>query len=93
MDIVLQIVCIALDLYFLVLIARILVSWVSRPPEPLIPVIRVIHALTDPILEPLRRAVPALRTGSIGIDFSPFILFLGINLLQGVLCRTTGGLF
>jgi YggT family protein len=48
-------------------------SWL-RPDAPMAP---VIQALTDPWLDPIRRWVPPLA----GVDLSPIILFLGLQLL------------
>jgi YggT family protein len=81
----LSIVCIALQLYFLVLLVRIILSWVPSLPEPLAPIARVVRALTDPLLNPLRGLIPPLRIGMGALDLSPLILFFGIILLQGLL--------
>lgn len=80
------ILCLALQLYGFVLIARILLSWVPRPPEPLLPIARFLRAATDPILEPLRRVIPPVQIGAGAIDFSPIVAFIGLRLLQGVVC-------
>ena len=87
MNLLLTIICWALNIYYFVLIARIILSWITRLPEPLEPLARGVRALTDPVLTPLRRAIPALRAGPAAIDFSPLIVFFGIILLQSVLCR------
>jgi len=81
------VVCLLLQIYYFILIARVLLSFVSRPPEPLQPVIRAVRAVTDPVLEPLRRLLPPGRLGGgLAIDFSPILLFFAIYLLQSVLC-------
>lgn len=90
MDIVLRVVCYALFLYYIVLIARIILSFITRPPEPLAPLIRVVLALTDPLLVPLRRVIPPVRLGAGALDLSPLVVFLGVRLLQGLLCRPVG---
>ncbi|MBK8433166.1 MAG: YggT family protein, partial [Chloroflexi bacterium] len=41
-------------------------------------VMRVIHMLTEPVLEPLRRLIPPAG----GLDFSPLIAFLIIRAIQ-----------
>jgi YggT family protein len=41
--------------------------------------------LTEPVLGPLRRALPMLRIGTMGLDLSPIIVFFGIQILLGVL--------
>ncbi len=80
--------CALLQLYMLVLIARIILSWVPSLPEPLLPLARFLSALTDPILRPLRNALPPLRIGAGALDLSPLIVFFGIRwLLMPLLCR------
>lgn len=70
-----EIVCIALSLYTLVLFARIILSWVLMawsPPPGMTPLIRVIYDLTEPILGFFRRYIPPVG----GIDLSPLVIFL-----------------
>jgi YggT family protein len=82
------IICAALNLYVLILIGRIILSWVPSLPEPLLPVARFLGALTDPILEPLRRVLPPLRIGAAALDLSPLLVFFGISwVLVPLLCR------
>ena len=82
-----ELVCTLLTFYLVILIARILLSWVPSPPEPLLPVARFLSAVTDPLLLPLRNVLPPLRMGAAALDLSPLILFFAINILQGLLCR------
>ena len=80
--------CGVLQLYLLVLIARIILSWVPSLPEPLLPLARLLSAVTDPILRPLRSALPPLRIGAGALDLSPLIVFFAIRwLLMPLLCR------
>lgn len=78
-----QVVSILLDLYLWVVIIRALVSWVNA--DPYHPIVRFLHALTDPLLDRIRRALP-LDAG--GIDFSPIIVIVGIYFLKGFVVRT-----
>lgn len=80
------IVCLALTLYWLVLIVRIILSWVPSLPEPVQPLARGVYALTDPVLNPLRNVLPPVRIGMGALDLSPIVVFFGIYLLQGLLC-------
>ncbi len=86
MVIILEVLCFLLTLYYFILIARIILSFVQRPPEPLLPLVRGIRAVTDPVLDPLRRLIPPLQTGAVAFDLSPIILFIGIRVLQAVIC-------
>lgn len=88
MDTVQVVICYALQLYWFVLIVRIVLSYVPALPEPLRPVAGFVRALTDPLLLPLRNAVPPLRLGGgMALDLSPIILFFAIFIVQGLLCR------
>lgn len=81
-------VCYALQIYWLILIVRIVLSYITALPEPLRPVARGVRAVTDPLLLPLRNAVPPLRLGTgMALDLSPMILFFAIFIVQGLLCR------
>lgn len=78
--------CYALTIYYIILIVRIILSWVPSLPEPVQPLARGVRALTDPLLIPLRGLLPPVRTGAMAFDLSPILLFIGIAILQGVIC-------
>lgn len=82
-----DIVCWLLTAYLLILLVRIVLSWfpISRG-SPLEAVGAVLYALTEPLLGPLRRAIPPVRIGGMGLDLSPLIVFFGINILMGIIC-------
>jgi YggT family protein len=80
-----EVLCLLLQLYFLVLIVRIILSYVTRLPEPVQPLARGVRALTDPVLEPLRRVIPPVRFGPGALDLSPIVLFFGITILRSLL--------
>ena len=61
-------------LYWLILI-RAFVSWVS--PDPHNPVVQFLYRTTDPLLERIRRFLPALP-----IDISPIIAVILIYILK-----------
>ncbi len=86
MGIIGTVICQLLLLYLLVLIGRIILSWVPSPPEPLLPVVRLLAKLTDPVLLPLRNVLPPVRIGAAALDLSPLVVYFGISILRGVLC-------
>ena len=79
-------ICLALSVYLIILIVRIVLSWVPSLPEPVLPLARGVRAVTDPVLTPLRGLLPPVRVGAGAIDFSPILLFFGISILQRLLC-------
>ncbi|HVM00258.1 MAG TPA: YggT family protein [Egibacteraceae bacterium] len=88
-----QVLCIALDVYYVVLLVRIILSWVPSLPEPVQPVARGVRAVTDPLLNPLRGVLPPVRIGAGALDLSPLILFFGIIILRALICPAGAGLF
>lgn len=79
-------ICLLLYLYTFVLIAHVVFSWVPRPPEPIMPLVRGVRALVEPVAGPIRRAIPPARIGGIGLDLSIIIVFFAVYLLQVVIC-------
>jgi YggT family protein len=83
----LGIVCLLLNLYIYVLIARIILSWIPSLPEPLVPLARGLRMLTDPVLTPVRGLLPPVRIGVAALDLSPILVFLALSLVITFLCR------
>jgi YggT family protein len=81
-----SILCLALSAYQLVVLAYVIFAWVPRPPEPLLPVVRGVGAMVDPLLAPIRRVVRPAQVGGVALDLSILVLFLAIFLVQAVVC-------
>lgn len=82
------IVCLVLQIYSLVIFARIILEWVPVGYEhPVARVRAVLRAVTEPVLGPVRRMMPPLRTGSIALDLSPIAVILGIMVITWIICR------
>jgi YggT family protein len=89
-QIVLIVVYYALWLYLLLLLGRLIIevlqaysrSW--TPAGALAKVAEVIFTATDPPLRFLRRHIPPLRLGNVGLDLSYILLFLVIFVLTTV---------
>jgi YggT family protein len=85
MTTVLNVLIIALQVYLLVLLARIVVEWVQvlardyRPKGPMLVLFEVVYTLTDPPLRAIRKVVPPLRIGNVALDLGMIILFLVIQ--------------
>ncbi|TYO96360.1 YggT family protein [Geothermobacter ehrlichii] len=78
------------QIYFYIVVARAIVSWVN--PDPYNPIVRFLHSATDPVLYRIRRVLP-LQFG--GFDFSPIVLLLalevGRQLLVGLIYSLGAG--
>lgn len=86
MSLLRDIVCFVLQVYYVILIVRIVLSWVPSVPEPVRPIARAVHAVTDPLLTPLRGLIPSIRMGAMALDVSPILLFVAIVILQSLVC-------
>jgi YggT family protein len=70
-----------LDAYSLVILAAVILSWIQLAPDN--PILKVVNALTEPLLGPLRRALPDMG----GLDISPMIVLLGLRLIRSALLK------
>ena len=79
-----QLICDALNLYVVVVIAAILLSWFPMEPGSGLAQVRItLYRVVDPVLAPIRNLIGSSFGG---FDLSPMILILGIQLLVGALC-------
>lgn len=81
-----DILCFALQVYYFLLLAYVILSWVPRPPEPFEGLVRLVRGAVDPVVTPIRRFLPPLQLGGVALDLSVLVLFFGIVLLQSVIC-------
>ena len=75
-----NLVHLAIQAYFWIIIARAILSWVN--PDPFNPIVRLLYRVTEPVLRPIRRRLP---TYQIGLDLSPMILILALYFLDSFL--------
>jgi YggT family protein len=71
-----------LSLVELLIVARVIVSWVAGPSSRN-PVVQLIYTATEPILAPIRSILP--RTGM--FDLSPMLALFALYFLQGLISR------
>ena len=78
-----EVIHLVLMFFMIAVIARAVLSWVS--PDPFNPIVRFIHALTEPILVRIRSTLPVAWGG---IDFSPIIVLVGLMFLRSLLVNS-----
>jgi YggT family protein len=77
-----------LQAYVIVIFARVILSWFPiTPGTPLASAARLLYALTEPVLGPIRRVLPPMRLGGMGLDLSPIIVLIGIQIVSSALLR------
>jgi YggT family protein len=83
----LDVILLALELYWWVIILAAVFSWlyafrVVNPSNPVVGTVgRVLYQLTEPVLRPIRRYVPPFG----GLDITPILLLLIIFLIQRII--------
>lgn len=73
-----------LNLYFWIVVIAALVTWVN--PSPYNPVVRALRALTEPVFYRVRKWLPFTYAG--GIDFSPIVVLLAIELFNRIVVKS-----
>lgn len=82
-----------LQIYVIILIARIVIDYVFifarewRPKGVVLLIVEAIFTVTDPPLRALRRVIPPLRIGGISLDLAFLVLFILVQVLIQVAYR------
>jgi YggT family protein len=80
-------VCRLIQAYMIILVARIIMSWFPiSPGSGLSGVYGFLYTITEPVLGPIRRIIPPVGMGGMGLDLSPIIVFFGISILLRAIC-------
>lgn len=76
--------------FWLLLLARIVAELVRafarqwEPAGPSVVALEVIYTATDPPVKMLRRVIPVVRIGGVGLDLSIMVLLLAVFILMNV---------
>lgn len=82
-----QVLALILWIYWLILIARLVLDFVQifarswEPRGPLLILAEFVYTLTDPPLRLLRRFIPPLRLGSVQLDLAFLIVIIVVQVL------------
>ncbi|PLW70971.1 YggT family protein [Pseudohalioglobus lutimaris] len=82
----LGIIGLLVNIYFFALLAMIILSWVA--PGSNHPAMHLLYQITEPVMAPFRKVLPAMG----GMDFSPILVFVLINVLQIALRHMAAGI-
>jgi len=69
----------AIQILIYLIVITSLLSWFQ--PKPGNPVVRLLHAVVDPVLHPIRAILPS----TMGMDFSPMLAIVILWLLQNLI--------
>ena len=71
-----------LQLYIVVIFVRVILSWFPIQPDSVFAAIyRFVYAVTEPVLGPIRRMMPGIGVGGMGLDLSPIVVLLLIQFI------------
>lgn len=81
-------VAVVLQLFLLCLLGRMILSWFPGSGGGPVDTVRsVLFTVTEPVLAPVRRLMPPVRMGGMGLDLSVTVVFLVILVLLQALPR------
>ena len=81
-----QILCFIINAYLIAIFGRIILSWFPvSPGGAMAQVFSLLYTITEPVLGPIRRAIPPIGMGGMGFDLSPIIVIIGTRILAGLL--------
>lgn len=82
------VLCAAITILTILLLVKVLVSWAFvfgfRPPitGPVRWFLDLLDDVTEPLLRPLRRLMPPVRAGGVGLDLSVIVAFVILAVLR-----------
>jgi YggT family protein len=78
-----DLLCSIIDVYYIILLARVILSWFPlQPGTAMASIGSIIFQLTEPVMGPVRRLIPTVGM----IDISPIVVFFGLRILQSAIC-------
>lgn len=70
------------NILYVALIGRVIFSWINpKPGSAFYPIANILHQITEPILAPIRRVLPAFGM----LDLSPMVAIILITVIQRLL--------
>lgn len=78
---IIKLTSMAFSFYLFAIIGQIILSWFA--PYNNNPAVSILHQITEPVLAPARKLIPPVN----GLDFSPILVLLAIEILDRLLTR------
>jgi YggT family protein len=89
-SVVSQVLSTVLWLFFIALLARLVVDWIQvfarewQPHGLLLVMLEAVYTVTDPPLKAIRRVLPPLRIGSIALDLAFIVLIILVQIALSI---------
>lgn len=71
-----QLISLLFDVFFFSILIQAVMSWIN--PRSYNPVVGLLHSINEPLLRPARRIIPPIS----GMDFSPIVVLILLQLLS-----------
>ncbi len=84
---IIQIVNVVFEVLIWLIIIRCILSFIRHNPYQ--PLLRFVYDVTEPIMAPFRKLIPAAG----GLDFSPIVVLLVLSLVQSIVIRILVSIF
>jgi len=81
-----QLIGFASKIYSVLILARVVLSWAGPTADNALT--RFIHSATEPVLGPVRSILPNMG----GLDLSPIVVLIGLQVLEELAIRALAGL-
>jgi len=79
--VLMQLVNFAFSAFELLILARVLVSWINA--DRYNPIVQFIYRVTEPILAPVRRILPPMGM----MDFSPIVVIIAALIIKQIILQ------
>jgi YggT family protein len=80
------------EILSILILVDVLGSWIlasrTQLPDIVYTILALVHRITSPIMEPIRRVIPPLG----GLDMSPIIALIGLQVIQRLLVSVLIGM-
>jgi YggT family protein len=88
----LSLINVLFELLSILILVDVLGSWIlasgTKLPDVIYTILALVHRITSPIMEPIRRVIPPLG----GLDMSPIIALVGLQVIQRLLASVLIGM-
>lgn len=71
-----ELISLVLNIFLIAILVQVILSWLG--PQTYNPISAVLYSLTEPVLRPARRILPPIS----GIDLSPILAIIGLQLFK-----------
>jgi len=71
-----ELLSLLINVYFWAVLIRVILSWIN--PDPRHPALSLLRQLTEPVMAPAQRLLPPIA----GLDLSPILVLVGLQLLN-----------